>query len=58
MATHSIVFFLENPMDKEPGGLQSTGSQSGTRLGDSSQMIQVSLILEQFSENGYRVFML
>ena len=51
-------FCLENPMAKEPGRLQPTGSQSGTRLSDSSQMTQVSLMLEQFSENGYRVFVL
>ena len=27
MATHSSVLCLENPVDREPGGLQSVGSQ-------------------------------
>jgi len=35
MATHCSTLAPENSIDKEPGGLQSTGSQkSWTRLGD------------------------
>ena len=32
MATHSGILAWETPWTEEPGGLQSTGSQSRTRL--------------------------
>ena len=32
MATHSSIFAWRIPWTEEPGGLQSMGSQSGTRL--------------------------
>ena len=34
MATHSSIRILENPMDRGAWWLQSTGSQSWTRLRD------------------------
>jgi len=34
IATHSSILAWRIPMDKEPGGIQSTGSQSETRLSD------------------------
>ena len=34
MATHSQYSCLGIPMDREPGGLQSMGSQSQTQLSD------------------------
>ena len=34
MATHSSIFAWRIPWTEEPGGLQSTGSQSQTRLSD------------------------
>ena len=34
MATHSSVLAWRIPVTAEPGGLQSTGSQSRTRLSD------------------------
>ena len=34
MATHSRIHAWEIPRTEEPGGLQSTGSQSQTRLSD------------------------
>ena len=35
MATHSVSLPGESPWTEEPGGLQSTGLQSQTRLRDS-----------------------
>ena len=35
MTTHSSILAWEIPWTEEPGGLQSTGSQSQTRLRDS-----------------------
>ena len=34
MATHSSILAWETPWTEEPGGLQSRGLQSRTRLGD------------------------
>ena len=34
MATHSSILAWEIPWTEEPGGLQSVGSQSQTRLSD------------------------
>ena len=34
MATHSIIIAWKIPCTEEPGGLQSMGSQSRTRLSD------------------------
>ena len=34
MATHSSILVWRNPWMEEPGGLQSIGSQSWTRLSD------------------------
>ena len=34
MATHSSILAWRIPWTEEPGGLQSTGSQSQTRLSD------------------------
>ena len=34
MATHSSILAWRIPWKEEPGGLQSTGSQSRTRLSD------------------------
>ena len=34
MATHFSIFAWEIPWTEEPGGLQSMGSKSQTRLGD------------------------
>ena len=34
MATHSCILAWTVPWTEEPGGLQSTGSQSQTRLSD------------------------
>ena len=34
MATHSTILAWRIPWTQEPGGLQSTGSQSHTRLSD------------------------
>ena len=34
MATHSSILAWRIPWTEEPGGLQSTGSQRGTRLSD------------------------
>ena len=34
MATHSSILAWEIPCTEEPGGLQSTGSQSRTQLSD------------------------
>ena len=34
MATHSSILAWRIPWTQEPGGLQSTGSQSQTRLSD------------------------
>ena len=34
MATHSSILAWRIPWTEEPGGLQSTGSQSRTRLSD------------------------
>ena len=34
MATHSTILAWRIPWTQEPGGLQSTGSQSQTRLSD------------------------
>ena len=36
MATHSSILVWEIPRTEEPGGLQSVGSQSQTKLGDKS----------------------
>ena len=36
MATHSSILVREIPRTEEPGGLQSVGSQSQTKLGDKS----------------------
>ena len=36
MATHSSILAWRIPWTEEPGGLQSTGSQSWTRLRDST----------------------
>ena len=37
MATHSSILARESSWTEEPGGLQSTGSQSRTRLIDYKQ---------------------
>ena len=34
MATHSSILAWETPWTEEPGGVQSVGSQSQTRLGN------------------------
>ena len=36
MATHFSILARKIPWTEEPGGLQSMGSQSGTRLSDSA----------------------
>ena len=39
MATHSSILAWRLPWTEEPGGLQSTGSQSQTRLSDLTHTI-------------------
>ena len=39
MATHSSVLAWEIPWTEETGGLQSMGSQSGTRLNNNKQFV-------------------
>ena len=46
MATHSSILAWEIPWTEEPGGLQSTGSQSQTQL--STHTYKCSLILLSF----------
>ena len=38
MATHSCILAWEIPWKEEPGGLQSVGSQSWTRLSNLARM--------------------
>ena len=45
MATHSSILALKVPWTEELGGLQSTGSQSQTRLKSLARMHTVSLFL-------------
>ena len=40
MATHSDILAWRIPWTEEPGGLQSMGSQSWTRLSDSAHSTQ------------------
>ena len=44
MATHSSSLAWKIPWTEEPGGLQSMGSQSQTRLSDFTQQMSSSLI--------------
>ena len=46
MATHSSILAWRIPRTEEPGGLQSTGSQSQTRLSDFTSL--------HFTSNSYR----
>ena len=39
MATHSSILAWRIPWTEEPGGLQSTGSQSRTRLSDLARSV-------------------
>ena len=48
MATHSSTFAWKIPWMEEPGGLQSTGLQSRTRLSDFTFFDLVSISLEKF----------
>ena len=41
MATHSSILAWRIPWTEEPGGLQSTGSQSRTRLSDFTFTLEV-----------------
>ena len=41
MATHSSILARRIPWTEEPGGLQSTGSQSRTRLSDFTFTLEV-----------------
>ena len=41
MATHSSILAWRTPCREEPGGLYSTGSQSGTRLSDSQTQVGI-----------------
>ena len=45
MATHSSVLAWRIPWMEEPGGLQSIGSQSRTRLSDFTVFIIISAVL-------------
>ena len=40
-ATHSSILAREIPWTEEPGGLQSTGSRSQTRLSDSALSLEI-----------------
>ena len=42
MATHSSIFAWRIPWMEEPGGLQSTGSQSRTRLSDFTSLQHIN----------------
>ena len=46
-ATHSSIIAWRVPWTEEPGGLQSLGSQSWTRLNDSERRINNLLKLEE-----------
>ena len=48
MATHSSTFAWKIPWMEEPGGLQSMGLQSRTRLSDFTFFHLVSISLEKF----------
>ena len=52
MATHSSIFAWRIPWMEEPGGLQSTGSQSRTRLSDFTSLTCV------FSDFGFEPYLL
>ena len=45
MATHSSVLAWRIPWTEEPGGLQSTGSQSQTRLSDFTSLSSKQVIM-------------
>ena len=48
MATHSSILAWKIPWMEEPGGLQSMGLQSRTRLSDFTFFHLVSISLEKF----------
>ena len=51
MATHSSTLAWRIPWTEEPGGLQSTGSQSRTRLSDFTHSLTHSKKVERISTN-------
>ena len=46
VATHSSILAWRTPWTEEPGGLQSTGSQSQTPLSDSAHLDIVCIIIK------------
>ena len=52
MAAHSAILTWKIPWTKEPGGLQSMGSQSQTQLSDFTSSLQPKL-LREFIERFY-----
>ena len=52
MATHSSILARRIPWTEEPGGLQSIGSQSRTRLKQLSMQVPTILPLGPFLSSG------
>ena len=52
MATHSSILAWRVPWTEEPGGLQSTGSQSRTRPSDRAQAGERPALTRTRSEEG------